>query len=343
MYLSKITFLQRSIYIVIMLSTLALLNGCTGKGHSSIELFNDSDNASTTADPDNTDTVDIDDSDNDSDSGSGSDSGDDVSNSSFKSVWRVGNSDYGDGKLSIAFPLKKTDRDRNEFEYEFTVDWGDGSRSETFNTESISADHKYAEAGDYTVKIEGPKFPTLYLYSNDRNKLIEVKNLGVVGWKDFSNAFYQCKKLSEFTVGNTDTSEVSDMSQMFYYSRSLTSLDLSGLDTSKVTDMSAMFFSSAITSVDLSGLDTSKVTNTRSMFYGAQKLASADLSDWNVSGLRFASGMFTNTPKLIELNVQWGSFTGIEDQRAFLGSPVNFDLVINCSTSGADFFEKTCN
>ncbi len=301
---------------MVALSALVLLNGCFANEYSTTGYNGDVNNV----DNSNNDNSNNDNSNNDNsnDDSNNDDNSDDNSNSGFESVWRVGNSNYGDGDYTVTLPLKESDEDGNNFEYDFTIDWGDSSQLQEVNAYSNDITHTYGSAGDKIIKITGSKFPALDFESyNDKNKLIEVKNLGVVGWKSFHNAFYQCQKLSRFTVGNTDTSQV--------------------------TNMNSMFFFSVMTSLDLSSFDTSQVKNMDSMFYGAQKLASADLSDWNVTSLTSATYMFTNTPKLIELNVRWGSFTGIGDQRAFLGSPVNSSLVINCSTSGADFFEKTCN
>ncbi len=77
--------------------------------------------------------------------------------------------------------------------------------------------------------------------AKDKDKIIEVKNLGDVGWKSFRNAFWLCKKLSKFTSGNTDTSQVTNMSSMFSGALSLISLDLSAWNVGSLTSASDMF------------------------------------------------------------------------------------------------------
>lgn len=200
---------------------------------------------------------------------------------------------------SIALPTKSTSS------YDYKIDWGDGSPLGHFTT-SVSQEHPYAIAGDYTVKIYG-KFPAINFYSLTTEKklqLIGVNDLGRTDLVNLSGAFRDCTSLLTFNVGYGETINVTDMSSMFSKALKLTNLDLSNLNTSKVTNMYAMFKdTSGLISLNLSGFDTSNVTDMSSMFSGASKLASLDISDFNTTKVTNMSGMFNNLSILTDLDV----------------------------------------
>ena len=82
--------------------------------------------------------------------------------------------------------------------------YGSGPQKITAYSDDVT--HAYANPGDYTIKITGPKFPA-WSFDNkgDKNKIIEVKKFEAIGWKSFIAAFSGCQKLTTFNVGETDT------------------------------------------------------------------------------------------------------------------------------------------
>ena len=130
---------------------------------------------------------------------------------------------------------------RSGYTYNATVDWGDGNTSTITSYDDADITHTYASAGDYTVSISGT-FPSFYFNNGgDKDKLIEVSNLGDTGWLAVNLAFYGCSNLIYFRAGHTDTSQVTNMGYMMYGWSSMTSPpDLSSFDTSQVTDMGNM-------------------------------------------------------------------------------------------------------
>ena len=153
------------------------------------------------------------------------------------------------------------------FNYDFVVDWGDGTTSEVDSPTDIDIAHTYAVAGNYTVEITGlceswsfSSFPT------DKDKITAVTDLGDVGWKDFSGAFENCQNLTNFDGGVTD--EVTNMSSMFNDAINVTP-DASTWDTGLVTNMNSMFRDAAMANPVTTTWDTSLVTNMTNMFYGA--------------------------------------------------------------------------
>ena len=253
----------------------------------------------------------------------------------FESVWAVGQSGYGDGDRSVTLPLRENVRNDNDevifvFEYDFIVDWGDGSDEQTVTAYSADITHNYQNAGDYTIKIKGI-LPTWYFNNGgDKDKIIEVKNLGEVGWKNLDSAFMGCRKLTEFTTGTTDTSQVTNMYTMFYYTFNLTSLDLSDFNTSNVTNMSRMFYyASSLTSLDLSHFVTSNVIYMHNMFAYASKLTTLNLSGWDTSSVIDMHNMFDHASGLESLDLSnWdtSNVTDMSEMFSFSSKLSSLDL-----------------
>ncbi|MBC75404.1 MAG: hypothetical protein CME64_05245 [Halobacteriovoraceae bacterium] len=125
----------------------------------------------------------------------------------FVSTWRVGDAGYGDGDLTVTLPL------RSGFNYNFTVDWGDGKTDEVTAHNDSDIDHLYDSGGDYTITISGLVEAWYFNNAGDKDKIISIQELGRVGWKSFENAFSHCYNLGQVVGG--DTSEVISMEGMF--------------------------------------------------------------------------------------------------------------------------------
>ena len=103
---------------------------------------------------------------------------------------------------------------RSGYNYNFTVDWGDGSATSTITAHNDpDITHTYANAGTYTVIIDGTVEAWYFNNRGSKNTLMEVLDLGDVGWKNLERAFYGCDNLTTFAGG--DVSGVTNMSRMF--------------------------------------------------------------------------------------------------------------------------------
>ena len=244
----------------------------------------------------------------------------------------------GDAGLTIKLPAQSY----GGTSLNITVDWGDGTATETFTTAFPT--HTYATAGTYEIKVWGtcPMWGyasssyvsatsnsdyytytqyltkvkqfgelnvTQYGFAQCKN-LKEVSGENLVTSKTFekttsmASMFYNCRNLTSLDVSGFDTSKVTNMRFMFSDCSNLTSLDVSGFDTSKVTNMRFMFyFCSNLTSLDLSGFDTSKVTDMSDMFYYCRNLTSLDVSGFDTSNVTNMSWMFSNCSKLTSLDL----------------------------------------
>ena len=156
----------------------------------------------------------------------------------------------------------------SEHNYDFTVDWGDGSDKSTITAHNDSdRSHTYTNSGTYTVKIAGLVEAWRFHLQSDtfKQRLRTITNLGDVGWKNLNGAFRGCTNLTTVEGGNV--SEVTDMSQMFRYATSATP-NVANWDTSSVTNMSEMFDRAASAEPDMSQWDFGNVTNMTEMFNG---------------------------------------------------------------------------
>lgn len=208
----------------------------------------------------------------------------------------------------------------SEFEYDYTIDWGDGSDEETLTLQNPT--HEYLNEDIYLVAIKG-NFPALKMYQDaqdglqdSRDALVDVVQWGAQKWQSMQNAFKNCQNIVEFSatdqpdwsettnmssmflgavnfngaIGNWVTSNVTDMSSMFLGATSFNQ-DIGNWATNSVTSMVYMFGQTEVFNQDLSKWVTSKVTDMGSMFEEA-KAFNQDISGWDVSNVTDMSYMF---------------------------------------------------
>ncbi len=147
------------------------------------------------------------------------------------------------------------------FNYDFIVDWGDGTSDHITSAEQPENNHIYSTNGQYTITITGlceafgfsyfdvkdvengfisPENLINYISSMDYEKITIVDNLGNIGLKDASFMFGGMMGSTNITsvyTSNWDVSNVTDMSGMFSNCSSLTTINVSNWDVSNVTDM----------------------------------------------------------------------------------------------------------
>jgi len=215
---------------------------------------------------------------------------------------RIANTSAADDSVNTSFDMTVRTTAANEtftipllssVTYNATIDWGDDS-TESINGAALS--HTYASAGDHAISISGT-FPAIFFNNSaDAAKVIEVTNLGQVGWTKLIKAFFGCTNMTSFTSGVTDTSSVTDMSYMFRDCTNLTSIDVSSFNTSSVTIMMQMFYNcSSLTSINVSNWDTSSATRMDFMFANCFNCTTVNVSNWDTSSATRMYYMFKLT------------------------------------------------
>ena len=242
----------------------------------------------------------------------------------------------GDVGLTITLPVSGTGLN-------ITVDWGDGSATETITTEYPT--HTYAQAGIYEIEVAGncPEWGKIsyqefiafgetsrnYTYAKYLTNVIQLGELNatkyifakcenltsfkgekLVSPNTFTNVntmgymFWGCTNLKEIDLTNFDTQNVTDMNRMFSGCQSLVELDLTSLDTSKVTDMNDTFGGCKnLENLNISNLKTNLVKNMSYMFSGCGKLKALDFSSFDTSNVTNMGWMFGNCSSLESLDL----------------------------------------
>ncbi|WP_318308808.1 BspA family leucine-rich repeat surface protein [Flagellimonas crocea] len=178
----------------------------------------------------------------------------------------------------------------SNYDYDFTVDWGDGTVEDVIQMNPETFEHTYEVAGEYTVAIEGG-FPAIQMInSSTADKLMSIEQWGNINWKDFSFAFADCTNMFYQASDSPKLSEVTSLEGMFMDAVSFTA-DLNDWDTSSVTNMSHAFRNATSFNGDIGDWNTSNVTQMQYMFDGAI-LFNKDLDDWVTSNVVNMANMF---------------------------------------------------
>ncbi|MBW8244970.1 BspA family leucine-rich repeat surface protein [Muricauda oceani] len=202
------------------------------------------------------------------------------------------------------------------YEYDFTIDWGDGTLEDKSFNNKTSVDHTYDNEGVFTVAIQG-SFPALNM-SNSTNigrlSLIGIEQWGNIEWKTMETTFFACENMEYNATDSPNLSNVTSMLGMFndckkfngaigdWKTSSITLMkdtfrgattfnqDIGTWETINVTTMSGMFADSEFNQ-DIGGWDTDNVTNMDYMFSGAS-LFNQDIGGWNTENVTSMIAMF---------------------------------------------------
>ncbi|MBW8241226.1 BspA family leucine-rich repeat surface protein [Muricauda oceani] len=249
---------------------------------------------------------------------------------------------------------------QNAYNYDFTIDWGDGTVEDIVQVNVGSFEHTYEEAGTYTVAIQGV-FPAIRMEnSNTKGNLIGLEQWGDIAWYSMTAAFLECENMIYNATDVPDISNVSSMLVMFAGATAFNG-DLSLWNVENVTDMGAMFSGATTFNGDLSDWDTKNITNMSYMFSKAEAF-DQDLGGWKIGSIEDMSNMFDNSGMSKEnLNatiIGWNSYVdanngpidisvGIDNLTvcgaAALSAGDNLMLNYNWEFTGTAEFLEECN
>jgi surface protein len=268
----------------------------------------------------------------------------------FISVWdtRIPTTD-GSASNQVRLPLV------SDGTYNFTVAWGDGKTNVITAYNDPAVTHTYAAEGVYTITISGTFKGFRFSFGGDKNKLLEIKQFGVLQLVDFygggyfmgcqylvitatddlnlcgiSNmdaAFLGCSSLTTVpSMNNWNMSCVKDMNYMFYGCHNFNQ-DIGKWNVSNVTDMSMMFATAWSFNKDIQSWNVSKVTNMNGMFVKAEKF-NQFIGNWNVSNVTDMSFMFEDAIafntyiggwNVSKVTTFWNMFSGATAFNQYIG------------------------
>ena len=199
----------------------------------------------------------------------------------FISTWNTTNTSGGSSANNqIQLPLTITGN------YDFVVDWGDGTNDTITSWNQPETLHTYTSSGTYTINISGILQGWSFNGSGDRNKILSVANWGIFRLTNTGNYFAGCSNLVLSSVADVlNLSGITSLAGAFATCGMLSTVSrINEWDTSQITNMSSMFDGSALFNEDISSWDVSNVTAMGSMFDGASSF-NQNIGLWNVSNL----------------------------------------------------------
>ena len=153
----------------------------------------------------------------------------------FESHWQL------DQSKSIHLPLYEGDEEAST-SYNFTVDWGDGTRQTITSYDDPNAVHTYDSQGEKIISIIG-HLQGFNFSKNSTSKdiLTDISAWGDVLIGNEGGYFYACNQLSTFTASDApDLSETTRLDSCFFKAK-LFNGELNSWDVSNITNMSKMF------------------------------------------------------------------------------------------------------
>ena len=149
--------------------------------------------------------------------------------------------------------------------YDFNIEWGDGSSDSitTFNDPALT--HTYATAGTYTILITGNLFEYIYFNnSGDRLKMLEILRWDLLSYGlSGTGSFYGCENLVFSSTRSPQTGTVQNLASAFR-DTPLSSLP-ENIDFSSVTNLNRAFPNTSLSSLP-ENIDFSSVTNLAKAF-----------------------------------------------------------------------------
>lgn len=199
----------------------------------------------------------------------------------FKTRWRTDN----DGETEdnqIRLPLN------HGYDYDFVVEWGDGTSSHITSWNQDEITHTYTEPGIYDVSIRGklpsfafnqhPDIPdSLKANGGDAQKLISIRQWGDIEWKSLNGMLSGIS--SEVILDDvSDTPDLSNIEDISYF-------------------LSSINYSSPV-GLDLSDWDFSGVSNFSYIIAGSNNITLIDLNKWDTSSMESMEGFFMNASNI---------------------------------------------
>ena len=203
------------------------------------------------------------------------------------------------------------------FEYDFTVEWGDGNIT---TSHSEDASHTYTQAGAFEVKIYGT-YPSLAFCEDNSgcsDFKLDILQWGSNPWQSMQAKFSGLSKINILADDAPDLREVENLSFMFYKASNFNS-DISHWDISNVTDMNFMFGLATSFNGDLSQWNTSNVSNMGGLFYFAESF-NGNISQWNTSSVTRMHSLFAFATSFNTDISQWNTSAVTQMTTMFLNA-----------------------
>jgi hypothetical protein len=234
----------------------------------------------------------------------------------FISTWNTSNTSVGSSASNqVRLPLVSNGN------YNFVVDWGDGSSDVITTFNQAEATHTYANSGNYTITITGTCVGWRFNNGLDRLKILTVVSWGNLKFTNLSGAFFGCSNLT--SISGDLSAQTNTTFQDFFWLCGLTSIP-SGLfdNCPNVTNFAGSFFQNQITSIPSGLFDNCPNVTTFGNTFNQNQITS------------IPSGLFDNCPNVT-------SFSNTFQQNQITSIPAGlFDNCHNVTTFTSSFFQN---
>jgi hypothetical protein len=211
--------------------------------------------------------------------------------------------------------------------YDFNIDWGDGSSDTITTFDDPALTHTYSIAGTYTILITGNLFEYIYFNnSGDRLKMLEILRFDLLSYGlSGANSFLGCENLVFSSTRSPQTGSATNLSRAFENTQ-LSSLP-ENIDFSNVTNLQQAFENTQLTSLP-ENIDFSSVTNLNKVFFNTPLSSLPDNIDF--SSVENLERAFVNTfLSSLPVNINFSNVTNLN--RAFVNTqllslPDNIDF-----------------
>lgn len=242
----------------------------------------------------------------------------------FSSTWDTTKTSTGSsGSNQIKLPLIASGN------YNFVVDWGDGSSNTITSWNQAEVTHTYATGGVKNLSIAGTIKGWQFANSGDRLKLTDISAWGPLQLGNDGAYFWGAANLNLTATDGPDLSATNNLSNIFLNATSLNA-DLSGWDVSAVNTMTGAFRGASAFNGDVTGWDVGAVTTMNGMFRGASAF-NQDISGWDVSSVTNLTSMF-NGATAFDQNLGSWDVTSVLDMPSMFASAgvsrANYDALL---------------
>ena len=182
-----------------------------------------------------------------------------------------------------------------DYQYDFIIDWGDGSPEEEITSQDPT--HVYEKAGIYLISIQG-EFPAIQmgdLYDYPRQSaLIGIQQWGNIVWQSFFRAFGFCNYLVEYNAADAPNLENVEIMNFAFQAATRFNADLSDWDVSNIKKTNSMFSLALDFNGNIGNWDVSNVANMAFMFSNSEEF-DQDLGSWNIQSVETMAGIFSSS------------------------------------------------
>ena len=184
-------------------------------------------------------------------------------------------------------------------DYDFYVDWGDGTRDNITTYNQAEVTHQYSNTGIYEVRIYGGITGWQFNNVGDKEKIIEISNWGPLSVID-RDIFDGCSNLELTTTDALDLSNVITLRESFQNCSSIgTQGNIGSWDVSNISRIRNCFNGCSNFDQDLSNWDVSSIGSdgndeTNGLFSSCTSFnngGSPGISGWNTTNWSGSNGM----------------------------------------------------